>query len=206
MYIAVLFQLLLGSERRIWCKHSAFPLRIPMWYTMPFIIIVRAFSLSLYPKALAETIYLVCKRLCEVYLFWYAVILQNKVIRRFFLQHFCDFFFFFYYLHINVWNVTTKPSWMSKHKTQWGEEGKLEEKNCSFCFRWHAISILFPHLSKSYLRHINFIFSRLDGSQRITSRHGTMELKRNGENNSVLLLIVMGASFSCWLKRGMRSL
>lgn len=31
-------------------------------------------------------------------------------------------------------------------------------KNCSFSYPWHAISILYPHLSKSYLKHINFIF------------------------------------------------
>lgn len=63
----------------------------------------------------------------------------------------------FFNLHTNVWNVTTKPSWMSKHRSDEERRGN-GRKNCSFCFPWHAISILYPHLSKSYLKHINFIF------------------------------------------------
>lgn len=38
------------------------------------------------------------------------------------------FFFFFLYLHTNVWNVTTKPSWMSRHRFHEGRRGKWEEK------------------------------------------------------------------------------
>lgn len=64
---------------------------------------------------------------------------------------------FCFYRHTNVWSVTTKPSWMSKHRSYEETKGN-GRKNCSFCFPWHAISILYPHLSKSYLKHINFIF------------------------------------------------
>lgn len=61
------------------------------------------------------------------------------------------------YFYTNVWNVTTKPSWMSKHRSEEKRRGN-ERKNCSFSSPWHAISILYPHLSKSYLKHISFIF------------------------------------------------
>lgn len=68
-------------------------------------------------------------------------------------------------------------------------------KNCSFHFPWHAISILYPQLSKSYLKHINFIFLGWMGPQRITSRHcaAILGLKRMDENdNSVPLACSIG--------------
>lgn len=101
----------------------------------------------------------------------------------------------------NVWNVTTKPSWMSKHRSDEERRGN-GRKNCSFCFPWHAISILFPHLSKSYLKHINLIFLGLDGPLRITSRHGTVTValeRKDGNDNSALFAYSL--SFECWLKR-----
>lgn len=73
--------------------------------------------------------------------------------------------FFFYcstdlqwlYFYTKVWNVTTKLSWMSKHRSEGKRRGN-GRKNCSFSSPWHAISIFYPRLSKSYLKHINFIF------------------------------------------------
>lgn len=66
-------------------------------------------------------------------------------------------FYVIFLLVTNVWNVTTKPSWVSKHRSDEERRGN-GRKNCSFCFPWHAISILYPHLSKSHLKQIRFIF------------------------------------------------
>lgn len=63
----------------------------------------------------------------------------------------------------NVWRVTTKPSWMSKHRSDDTTRGN-GRKNCSFCSPWHAISILHPHLCNGYLKHISSIFVSLRGS------------------------------------------
>lgn len=92
---------------------------------------------------------------------WKCISLYNNVSGLPFLLScqlaFCTIFFIFFYLHTNVWSVTTKPSWMSKHRSDEERRGN-GRKNCSFCFPWHAISILYPHFSKSYLKHINSIF------------------------------------------------
>lgn len=67
---------------------------------------------------------------------------------------------------------------------------------CNF----HPLSTSLEELSKTHQVHL----SRLNGPQRITSRHRTLilGLKRKDENdNSTLFLEAMGFSFSCWLKR-----
>lgn len=93
---------------------------------------------------------------------------------------------------------------MSKHRLGEKEEEKWEEKllillplACNF----HPLSTPLKELSKTHQRHL----SRLNEPQRITSRLGTvlLELERkDGNDNSALLLIATAFSFYCWLNRG----
>lgn len=113
------------------------------------------------------------------------------------LCHFWFHFFFFFFFCISTptygMSQQSLHEWVGTDSMKGG--GGNGRKNCSFHFPWHAISILYPQLSKSYLKHINFIFLDWMGPQRITSRHraSILGLKRTDENdNSVRLACSIG--------------